>query len=83
MRNRKEILEYLFLPEDWGDVIDVDTVIETAQQIEQEYEEELLGGSIGYGLCCDFDSTPWILEDCNIEKIATVNGIVIYEKLEV
>ena len=82
MRNRKEILEYLLLPEDWSDVIDVDAVIETAQQIEQEYEEELLEGSIGYGLCCDFESTPHILEDCEIEKIATVNGIVIYKKLE-
>ena len=81
MRNRQEILDYLIIAhcdEDW-----IDKVVETAQQIEQEYEEELLEGVVGYGLMCDFDSTPDILEDCEIEKIATVNGIVIYKKLGV
>lgn len=82
MRNCKEILEYLLLPEDWDDVVDVDGLVETAQQIEQEYEEELLEGSVGYGLLCDFNSTPDVLEDCEVEKIAEVNGIVIYKKLE-
>jgi hypothetical protein len=33
-------------------------------------------------LLCDFTSNPDILEDCDIEKIAEVNGIVIYKKLE-
>ena len=80
MRTRQEILDYLqiaYCDEDW-----VDEVVETAHQIEQEYEEELLDGSVGYGLYSDFYNTPWILEDCDIEKIATVNGIVIYKKLE-
>jgi hypothetical protein len=80
MRTRKEILEYLQLDqyeEEW-----VSEIVETAQRIEQEYEEELLEGSVGYGLYCDFVNTPWILEDCDIEKIAEVNGIVIYKKLE-
>ena len=83
MRNRQEILEYLMLPEDWDTLECVNGIVETAHQIEQEYEEELLEGSVGYGLLCDFDSTPFILEDCDIEKIAEVNGIVIYKKLEV
>ena len=82
MRNRQEILEYLLLPEDWDTLECVNEIVETAHQIEQEYEEELLEGSVGYGLMCDFESTPHILEDCEIEKIATVNGIVIYKKLE-
>ena len=80
MRNRQEILDYLQIAhyeEEW-----VDEVADTAQRIEQEYEEELLGGSVGYGLLCDFINTPWILEDCDIEKIAEVDGIVIYKKLE-
>lgn len=82
MRNRQEILEYLNLPEDWGDVIDIEKVVETAQRIEQEYEEELSEGSVGYGLLCDFQSMPFVLEDCEIEKIEERNGIVIYKKLE-
>ena len=82
MRTRQEILEYLLLPDTWDDIIDIDEFVETAQQIEQEYEEELLEGSVGYGLHCDFYSTPWVLEDCRIEKIAEVKGIVIYKKLE-
>ena len=80
MRNRQEILDYLqiaYCDEDW-----VDEVVETAKQIEQEYEEELLESSVGYGLYCDFINTPWILEDCEIEKIAVVNGVVIYKKVE-
>ncbi len=80
MRTRQEILSYLNLTEDYYEC--VDSLVETAQQIEQEYEEELLEGSVGYGLHCDFVNTPWILEDCDIEKIAEVNGIVIYKKLE-
>lgn len=82
MRTRQEILEYLNLLENWDDVINVEKVIETAQRIEQEYEEELLEGSVGYGLLCDFNSKPHILEDCEIEKIAEVNGIVIYKKFD-
>ena len=82
MRTRQEILEYLFILENWNDIIDIDELVETAQQIEQEYKEELLEGSVGYGLHCDFYSTPWVLEDCRIEKIAEVKGIVIYKKLE-
>lgn len=80
MRTRQEILSYLNLTEDYHEC--VGSLVETAQQIEQEYEEELFEGSVGYGLLCDFNSTPWILEDCEIEKIAEVNGIVLYKKLE-
>ena len=80
MRTRQEILSYLNLAEGYDEC--VDSLVETAQQIEQEYEEELLEGSVGYGLHCDFYSEPWILEDCEIEKIAEVNGIVLYKKLE-
>lgn len=83
MRNRKEILEYLNIPEDWDDVIDIEGIVVTAQRIEQEYEEELSEGSVGYGLYCDFESTPFLLEDCEIEQIAETNGIVVYKKLEV
>lgn len=83
MRNRQEILEYLILPEDWTDVIDIEEVIETAQRIEQDYKEELSEGSVGYGLLCDFKSSPSLLEDCEIEEIAEINGIVVYKKLEV
>ena len=80
MRTRQEILSYLNLAENYHEC--VDSLVETAQQIEQEYEEELRDGSVGYGLHCDFYSTPWILEDCEIEKIAEVNGIVLYKKME-
>jgi len=82
MRNRKEILEYLNIPEYSDDVIDVNKVVETAQRIEQEYEEELSEDSVGYGLLCDFESKPFVLEDCEIEKIIEINGIVVYKKLE-
>lgn len=82
MKNRQEILEYLNLPEDWDDVIDVEEVVVTAQRIEQEYEEELSEGSVGYGLLCDFKSNPFVLEDCEIEEIEERNGIVVYKKLE-
>ena len=80
MRNREEILDYIMLTEDYDE--QVDSIVETAQQIEQEYEEELLKGNVGYGLLCDFTSSPFILEDCDIEKIAEVNGVVIYKKLK-
>lgn len=83
MRTRQEILEYLNLPEDWTDVIDIEEVVKTAQYIEQEYEEELSEGGVGYGLLCDFESSPFLLEDCAIKKIAEINGIVVYKKLEV
>lgn len=83
MRNRQEILEYLHIPKDWDDVIDIEGVVETAQRIEQKYEEELSKGSVGYGLLCDFESSPFLLEDCEIEQIAEINGIVVYKKLEV
>ncbi len=81
MKTRQEILDYLQIAhcdEEW-----VDEVVETAQRIEQEYEEELHEGAVGYGLLCDFVHMPWVLEDCEIEKIAEVDGIVIYKKLEV
>lgn len=80
MRNRKEILEYIMLAEGYDE--NFDSIVETAQQIEQEYEEELLKGDVGYGLLCDFINTPFILEDCDIEKIEEVNGIVVYKKLK-
>lgn len=79
MRNREEILEYIMLAEGYDE--NFDSIVETAQQIEQEYEEELLKGDVGYGLLSDFINTPFILEDCDIEKIAEINGVVIYKKL--
>lgn len=82
MRNRQEILEYLNLPEDWDDVIDIERVVAMAQRIEQEYEEELSEGSVGYGLLCDFESKPFVLEDCEIKEIEERDGIVVYKKLE-
>lgn len=82
MRTRQEILEYLNIPEDWDDVIDIEGVVVTAQRIEQEYEEELSEGSVGYGLLCDFESNPFVLEDCEIEEIEERDGIVIYKKLD-
>lgn len=84
MKTREQIQAYLMLdihsgltPEDF------ELVMNTAEQIEQEYEEELLEQSVGYGLLCDYENNPALLEDCEIEKIAIVNGIVIYKKLEV
>lgn len=83
MRNRQEILGYLMLPEDWDTLECINGIVVTAQRIEQEYEEELSEGSVGYGLLCDFESTPFVLEDCEIEEIEEINGIVVYKKLEV
>ena len=83
MRNRQEILEYLMLPEDFDTLECIDGIVESAYRIEQEYDEELSEGSVGYGLLCDFDNSPFLLEDCEIEKIAEINGIVVYKKLEV
>lgn len=83
IKTREQIQDYLMLdihsglkPEEF------ELVISTAEQIEQEYEKELAEYSIGYGLLCDYESNPTLLEDDHkMEKIAVVNGIVIYKRI--
>lgn len=83
IKTREQIQSYLMLNENSSlSPEEFELVINTAEQIEQEYEEELAEYSVGYGLLCDYESNPTLLEDDHkMEKIAMVNGIVIYKRI--
>ena len=79
MRTRSEIIDYLGLEESYERA---EELISTANEIESKYEWELKCKTHGYGLTCDFESMPYVLEDpeyCEIKKVETINGITIYE----
>ena len=81
MRTRQEIIDYLGLEESYEHT---EELISTANEIESKYEWELKQCTHGYGLACDFESIPHVLEDpeyCEIKKIETINGITVYEIL--
>lgn len=83
IKTREQIQSYLMLDENSGlSPKNFELIMSTAEQIEQEYEEELAEYSVGYGLLCDYENNPTLLEDDHkMEKIAVVNGIVIYKKI--
>ena len=83
IKTREQIQTYLMLDENSNlSPEEFELVISTAEQIEQEYEEELAEYSVGYGLLCDYESNPTLLEDDHkMEKIAVVNGVVIYKRI--
>lgn len=79
MRTRQEIIDYLGLEENYERI---EELIATANEIESKYEWELKQCQCGYGLACDFESMPYVLEDheyCEIKKVETINGITVYE----
>lgn len=78
-RTDEEIAHYLGLEDTYEFK---DEVIAAAKVIEAKYAGD---SSIGYGLLCDFECTPGVLEDENdysLEKIEEINGIVVYRKVE-
>ena len=82
MKTRQEIIDYLGLEESYEYT---EELISTANEIESKYEWELKCKTYGYGLDCDFESMPYVLEDheyCGgLKKIETINGIAVYEIL--
>lgn len=80
MRTVEEIKDYLFI-NSLEDKDMVDNLVKTAQEIEAQYPQ-VQNGIYGYGLECDFDCSPFILEDedeTEIKEIKRINGIVLYE----
>lgn len=78
-RSDEEIAHYLGLE---GEYEFRDEVIAAAKVVEAKYAGD---SSIGYGLLCDFECTPYVLEDENdysLEKIEEINGVVVYRKIE-
>ena len=82
MRNIREIMDYLTIGQNrtvWeGETLD------KALEIEKQYEKEISEGTIGYSLICDFDCSPFILEDEDKTEIIEKErfeeaGIVVYE----
>ena len=83
MRTDEEIREYLNI----GSYHDTTgNIIKLAKIAEEKYKEQLDSGEYGYGLMCDFESTPYVLEDEDIyeklKEIENINGIIVYEKIE-
>lgn len=84
MRNKDEIKDYLLLGgKHKNDDIINNELIQTAISIEQKYKKELESGKYGYGLQCDYECSPYILEDEDIVKelkfISNIDGIILYE----
>lgn len=83
IKTREQIQSYLMLDENSAlSPEEFELIINTAEQIEQKYEKELAEYSVGYGLLCDYESNPTLLEDDHkMEKIEEMNGIVIYKRI--
>ena len=89
MRTRQEIIDYLGLEmsEDYvgkeGIKIN-ERCIQAAQRIETDFAQELVDGTHGYGLHCDFVAIPSLLEDLNdyptLTEVANYDGVVVYKK---
>lgn len=78
-KNEKEIMQYLGISnkEDFEK-----DLIKLALLLEEKYFDEISKGKYGYGLSCDFYSTPFMLEDeYELELIEEIDGIVVYEKI--
>lgn len=60
-----------------------ETAVQRAVKIEKEFCYELSNSIYSYGLMCDFDSNPYVLEDeddYDLREVARYNeGIVLYE----
>lgn len=82
MRNTTEIMEYLKVGQNrqsWEA-----KTLDKALEIEKRYQKEISDGTVGYALICDFDCSPFILEDEDktemIEKERFKEaGLVVYE----
>lgn len=82
MKNVTEIMEYLRIGEPSRTCWEGKT-IDKALEIEKAFEKEIEAGRIGYGLICDFDSNPYVLEDEDLTTITEITrfieeGLVLY-----
>lgn len=82
MRNTHEIMEYLNIGQ--NRTVWEGKTLDKALEVEKQYEKEIADGTIGYGLICDFDCTPFILEDEDLTETIEKErfeeaGIVVYE----
>ena len=80
MRNKQEIIDYLRLPEPHEQVNA--QLIKAAERVEKDFERELDEGVYGYGLLCDFENSPFILEDEDkveeLVQVANYDGVIVY-----
>lgn len=82
MRNATEIMEYLQIGKPSITCWEGKT-IDKALEIERVFAKGIEAGRIGYGLICDFDSNPYVLEDEDLTVITEIGrfieeGIVLY-----
>ena len=82
MKNVTEIMEYLQIGEPSRTCWEGKT-IDKALEIEKKFAKEIEAGRIGYGLICDFDSNPYVLEDEDLTTITEITrfveeGLVLY-----
>lgn len=82
MRNTLEIMEYLNVGQ--NRTVWEGKTLDKALELEKQYQKEISNGIVGYALICDFDCSPFILEDEDktemIEKERFEEaGIVVYE----
>ena len=82
MKNVTEIMEYLQIGEPSRTCWEGKT-IDKALEIEKKFAKEIEAGRIGYGLICDFDSNPYVLEDEDLTIITEITrfieeGLVLY-----
>lgn len=87
MKTRKEIAEYLG--------IELPDAVGVGSEFEKDFEGFIVAGKVfenkpefkktgyGYGLACDFNSNPEILELLNenqeLEKVEELNGVIFYK----
>lgn len=82
MKNIQEIMEYLTIGQ--NRTIWEGTTLDKALELEKQYEKEISEGIVGYALICDFDCSPFILEDEDKAKMIEKErfkeaGLVLYE----
>ena len=80
LRTKEEIKEYLFLPND----CEISRqLLDDAIEVEKKYAKELDEGIYGYAVECDFNCTPFILEDEDVVEglraIDKIGDVVVYE----
>lgn len=82
MKTREEIMDYLIIYENTSNL---ETFIESAMIAEKKYNQQLENGEYGYGLECDFDSRPYVLESedfDSLKEVERINGVVVYERIK-
>ena len=83
MRTVEEIRDYLMLNNRTDEVNK--ELIRDALFVEENYSKDIENNNFEYALLCDFENSPFVLEDEDeveyLEKIEQVGGIVVYKPI--